>query len=249
MKKNKLPNIYGADAIPPPALEGREDEMIPPPSKVPSIKERNFDDPIFDELAEVSKKHMEKLRPELQRKMRLQEIENLKRMLEDHENEMQSEKVTVAPPDTTRDAQPPTSIPQPFDTEIGDTFDPEANKQTSLNLSANSRLYAYFQKYANPPHTKSPIRPPRGEEEDDIDIPSLSKLPEFTVPTEDEMKDWEDFISLKRRKKERQEGYLGEESKLDPEARTIPPPKKKASQDADSLLKMCSKYHDLCRKL
>lgn len=39
------------------------------------------------------------------------------------------------------------------------------------------------------------------------------------------------------------------EKKVAPDAATVPPPgKKKADLSPDTLLKMCSEYHDLCRK-
>lgn len=224
MKINQLINKYAETVILPPALKGIE-ERIPGPSKVPTIIERNFDDPIYDELAELSKKKMEEKRPELQKRMKEQEIENLKRLLMEHEEERSEERPT--------DFTPP---------------DPELLRPTSITVS--ERLYNLFQKYAAPPHTKSPIRPPPPEDEEfDLSIPSLGETPIIPELSEEEMKNWEDFIALKKRKEERLEGYLGEESKLDPDEGTVPPPKKKSNLKIESLLKRCSQYYDLCRKL
>lgn len=105
------------------------------------------------------------------------------------------------------------------------------------------KLYA---KYA----TKSPIRPPAPEKEVDFDIPSLGLPPEIKDLSEEEMHNWEDFIAADKRDKERMRDYLGKEEKLEKEEGTIPAiPKKKANLSTDTLLKMCSQYHDLCRKL
>lgn len=99
MKRTQLSNIYGETVILPPAFEGIE-EKIPGPSRVPTIVERNFDDPIYDELAELSKKKMEEKRPHLQKKMKEQEIENLKRLLMEHEEERGQDRPTdMTPPD------------------------------------------------------------------------------------------------------------------------------------------------------
>lgn len=233
MKRNQLPNIYGENVILPPPLEG-EDEKVPVSSKVPDVKPvdleeyaRNHviyprDRKLLEQMLEVKKREQEKHRHK-------RDIADITRKIEEYEEEMRPQRKTEVPPP-----------PQEEDIEA-------ISKGPTLLLS--SRLFDYFEKYSSPPHTKSPIRPPRSEEDEEVSIPSLTKLPIFEEPSEEEMKDWEDFISLKKRKKERMEGYLGEEDKSPPDEATTPPPKKKAVLDSDDLLKKCSKYYDLCRKL
>lgn len=101
-----------------------------------------------------------------------------------------------------------------------------------------------YRKYAG-----SPIRPPAPNDDIELFIPELGEAPIIKDLTEEEMKNWEDFIALKKREKEQMRDYLGGEEKLEQEEGTIPAvPKKKANFTPDTLLKMCSKYHDLCYK-
>ena len=86
----------------------------------------------------------------------------------------------------------------------------------------------------------------------EVIIPSSTKVPEIKELSEKEMKDWEDFISekklLKDLEKSKEISNLGEEEKAGREEGTIPAvPKKKADLSSDALLKMCSKYYDLCK--
>lgn len=109
-----------------------------------------------------------------------------------------------------------------------------------------------YRKYA----AKSPIRPPAPEEEVDIDIPSLGGIPEIKELSPEDMIAWEEHIAKQRQPKaledlERTKEILdlGEEEKAPVEMGTMPAiPKLKANLSPDTLLKMCSKYHDLCRK-
>lgn len=106
-----------------------------------------------------------------------------------------------------------------------------------------------YEKYA----AKSPIKPPKPHKEVKVSIPKL-KVPEIGQLSEKEMKDWEDFIAGEKLQKDldvtKEITDIGDETKLLPEEGTIPAiPGKKANLSPDTLLKMCSQYHDLCRKL
>lgn len=98
----------------------------------------------------------------------------------------------------------------------------------------------------------SPMLPPPDEIVEEVIVPT-SKVPQITDISEDEMKDWEDWINEKRLKKDlditKEVVDLGGEDKASKEEGTMPAiPKKKADLSPDALLKMCSQYHDLCNK-
>lgn len=125
-----------------------------------------------------------------------------------------------------------------------------------------------YRKYAS----KSPIRPPKPEEEVAIDVPvgpgqledkwvELLQQSEGLDPLT--QKPAESPSSLLKRINEDEPDlevpeYEKEimkvlnpdfvETKSAPDASTVPPPGKKANLSVDTLLKMCSQYHDLCRK-
>lgn len=111
------------------------------------------------------------------------------------------------------------------------------------------KLYA---KYA----AKSPIRPPAPEEEVELDIPSLGGVPKIEDLSPEDMIAWEEYIAKQRQPKalkdlERTKEIvdIGKEEKASEEKGTMPAiPKKKSNLSPDTLLKMCSQYHDLCRK-
>jgi hypothetical protein len=123
-----------------------------------------------------------------------------------------------------------------------------------------------YRKYAG-----SPIRPPKPEEEVVVEVPTTPSemddkwvrllqesegldpltekpaespgtlLKKLTDPGDSETPEYEKEL-LRVLNPEHKE------TKSAPDAATIPPPKKSASFSPDTLLKMCSKYHDLCRK-
>jgi hypothetical protein len=107
-----------------------------------------------------------------------------------------------------------------------------------------------YQKYA----TVSPLLPPAPEEEAIPAIPGLGKLPEIKDISPEEMERWDDYIAEKNLQKDlditKELVDIGKEEKLEQELGTIPaiPPKKKANWSPNTLLKMCSKFYDLCRK-
>lgn len=93
---------------------------------------------------------------------------------------------------------------------------------------------------------------PNGEEIDVI-IPPTSKVPEIKDLSEDEMKDWEDFIAQKKLLKDldvtKDITDIGKEQKLEKELGTMPAiPKKKADLSPDALLKMCGQYCEIALK-
>jgi hypothetical protein len=103
----------------------------------------------------------------------------------------------------------------------------------------------------------SPLLPPSPEEEEEAEeIEEQLIIPKFEAPpvikdlSPEEMEQWDDFVAVKKRKKERMQDYLGQEEKLEKELGTIPavPAKKQSDLSPDSLLKMCSKFYDLCIK-
>lgn len=104
-----------------------------------------------------------------------------------------------------------------------------------------------YQKYAG-------MLPPPSEELVDISVPKASKTPFIKELTEEEMKNWEDVISEKKLKKDlditKEIVDLGKEEKAEQEEGTIPAiPGKKGNLSSNELLKMCSQFYDLCRKL
>ncbi len=102
-------------------------------------------------------------------------------------------------------------------------------------------------------YKKYAIMPPPPNGELEVIIPKVDKLPEIKEISEQEMKDWEEFVAEQKLKKDLERTKeivdLGLEEKAPVEERTIPAiPGKKANLSPDTLLKMCSQYHDLCRK-
>lgn len=102
-----------------------------------------------------------------------------------------------------------------------------------------------LQKYAIP----TVILPPPPEAEEEVVIPP-SRAPEISEPSEEEMKDWEDFIAEKQLKKDlditKEITDLGKEEKAGEGSGTIPAiPKKKASLSPDKLLTLCVRYYEL----
>lgn len=110
-----------------------------------------------------------------------------------------------------------------------------------------------YRKYAS----RSPLLPPEGEEVV-VNIPKHNKLPSIKPLSEEEMEQWDEFVANKKFEKELENDLdiskkindLGKEEKLEQDLGTIPaiPSKKQGSLSPDTLLKMCSKYHDLCCK-
>ncbi len=105
-----------------------------------------------------------------------------------------------------------------------------------------------FQKYAVP----TVILPPPPEAEEEVVVPPSTRVPEISDPSEQEMKDWEDFIAEKKLQKElditKEISDLGEEEKAGREEGTIPAvPKKKASLSPDKLLVLCDRYYELAK--
>lgn len=118
-------------------------------------------------------------------------------------------------------------------------------------MKISAKLYS---KYA----ARSPLLPPEGEEEVIVNIPKHNKFPSIKPLSQEEMEQWEEFVANKKIEKELAKDLeitkeltdLGKEEKLEHELGTIPaiPAKKQGSLSPDTLLKMCSKYHDLCCK-
>ena len=126
-----------------------------------------------------------------------------------------------------------------------------------------------YRKYAG-----SPIRPPKPEKEVEVDVPIMSGDPEdkwIKLLQESEgldpltQKPAESPSTLLQKliepepdmdtdtpeyEKELLKALNPEhrETKTTPDAATIPPGRKSANYSTDTLLKMCSKYHDLCCK-
>lgn len=130
--------------------------------------------------------------------------------------------------------------------------------------------YKLYTKYAG-----SPIRPPKPEEEVDLVVPvAPGQLEDKWVKLLQESEGLDPLTekpaespgTLLQRIKEPEADLDTEtpeyekellrvlnpefkETKTAPEAATVPPPgKKSANLSPDTLLKMCSKYHDLCCK-
>jgi hypothetical protein len=127
-----------------------------------------------------------------------------------------------------------------------------------------------YKKYAG-----SPIRPPKPESEIEVNVPVSADEPEdkwiqllqksegldplTEKPAESPGSllqrlvepDPDNDMETPQYEKELLKALNPEykENKIAPDASTIPPPgKKSASLTPDTLLKMCSKYHDLCHK-
>src|SRR5574338_446294 len=226
MKRNQIPNIYGENAILPPAMKGTEVELLKP-SKVPTIIQRDFEDPIYDQLAELSKKYMASGHEERQKKMKQQEIENLKRLLEDHEEEMiqdRHSRTPTMPSPQTPSRQTELSDPVSFrDTEIDsgptsrtELSDPEAFRPTNLIMSG--RLYDMFQKYSAPPPKTVMLPSPEKVEEESV---YKAVLPHQRKNTGDEEEDLLEGLRPQKLSPFLQRHVLEEgEDALDPE--TLP---------------------------
>jgi hypothetical protein len=109
-----------------------------------------------------------------------------------------------------------------------------------------------LKKYA----TVSPMLPPPSGEDVEVEIPiPQNRVPVIEELSEEDMRDWDNFIQEKKLKKDlevtKEIGGLGGEEKLEKELGTVPaiPKRKHADLSPNGLLKMCSQYHDLCRKL
>jgi len=126
-----------------------------------------------------------------------------------------------------------------------------------------------YRKYAG-----SPIRPPKPDKEVEIDVPVASGDPEDKWIKL--LQESEGLDPLTQKPAESPDTLLREltgpedtdtdtpeyekellkalnpeykETKTTPDAATVPPPgRKSANYTPDTLLKMCSKYHDLCYK-
>lgn len=96
--------------------------------------------------------------------------------------------------------------------------------------------------------------PPPPEEIVELPMPKPEKVPEIKELTPEEMAQWDAFIAEKKLLKDlditKDVIDIGGEDKAEEAMGTIPaiPGKKKADLSTDALLKMCSKYHDLCHK-
>jgi len=265
MTKRLIAKYGNSFMLPPPPEELLEEKipLTPKAPKEPDLKKLNL--PFHEEVLALKKQQQEESgeAQKLRDKAKQQHLKNLQDMLDQHMEEMSFERETKPPPSTV------------LSEEETHSYDEEAFKPT---LTMAGRLFDFFQKYAGP-DTKDVINPPPPMDLEDVEIPKNLPLPKNLEDAKLEEQEYGSFIYprdqhlieprlksldmeseilkgrvldelIRQRRRKRMEEELGREEEPKEEIDTVPaiPAAKKASKN-DLLLRQCSKYYDICRKL